>query len=93
MKVDLVTDRAGKVLFYVPAEERPDTAEIQNKIQEVEKKVRDEFQTKIQEREKAVREELSTRLQESEKARVELQSRLDDSVKKMEGRIAKLEKK
>jgi hypothetical protein len=93
MKVDLVTDRAGKVLFYVPAVEVPDTVEIQNRIQEVEKRVREDFQARIQEREKAVKEELSTRLQESEKARVELQSRFDETVKKMEGRIAKLEKK
>jgi hypothetical protein len=93
MKVDLVTDRAGKVLFYVPAVEVTDTVEIQNRIQEVEKRVREDFQARIQEREKAVKEELSTRLQESEKARVELQSRFDETVKKMEGRIAKLEKK
>ncbi|HWP92868.1 MAG TPA: hypothetical protein VNN20_11815 [Thermodesulfobacteriota bacterium] len=93
MKVDLVTDRAGKVLFYVPAEEVPDTAELQNRIKEVEKTVRDEFQTRIQEREKAVREELSAQLKESEKARVELQSRFDETVKKLESRITKLEKK
>jgi hypothetical protein len=93
MRVDLVTDRAGKVLFYVPAEEVPDTAELQNRIREVEKTVRDEFQTRIQEREKAVREELQARLQESEKARQELQSRFDETVKKLESRITKLEKK
>ena len=93
MRVDLVTDRAGKVLFYVPAEEVPDTAELQNRIREVEKTVRDEFQSRIQEREKAVREELQARLQESEKARQELQSRFDETVKKLESRITKLEKK
>jgi hypothetical protein len=93
MKVDLVTDRAGKVLFYVPAEEVPDTAEIRDRIQEVEKKVREEFQARIEEREKAVREELSAQLKESEKARAELQSRFDETVKKLESRITKLEKK
>ncbi|HEX3035146.1 MAG TPA: hypothetical protein VHT73_08435 [Thermodesulfobacteriota bacterium] len=78
MKVDLVTDRAGKVLFYVPAEEVPGTAEIRDRIQEVEKKVREEFQVRIQ---------------ESERARAELQTRFDETVKNLEERIKKLERR
>jgi hypothetical protein len=93
MKVDLVTDRAGKVLFYVPAVEVPEMEELQNRIRESENTMKEEFQVHFQEREKAVREEFQTRLQESEKARAELQTRFDETVKRMEGRIAKLEKK
>jgi len=93
MKVDLITDRAGKVLFFVPAEEVVAAEEIQTRIKEVEKRVRDDFQVRIEEREKAVREEFRVRIEDSEKARAELQSRFDDTVKKFEGRIAKLEKK
>ncbi len=93
MKVDLITDKAGKVLFFVPAEEVVAAEEIQTRIKEVEKRVRDEFQVRIEEREKAVREEFRVRIEDNEKARAELQSRFDDTVKKFEGRIAKLEKK
>lgn len=93
MKVDLITDRAGKVLLFVPAEDVVATEDIQTHIKEVEKKVRDDFQARVAEREKVVREEFQAHIQESEKARADLQSRFDDTVKKFEGRIAKLEKK
>lgn len=78
MAVDLVTDRAGKALFYVPAVEVPEMDEFQNRIRESEKMMREEFQV---------------RLQESEKAREELKIRLDENVKKFEERIVKLEKR
>lgn len=89
MTVDLVTDRAGKVLFYVPAAEVPETEELQNRIKESEKTMKEEFQK----REKAVREEFQSRLQESEKARADLQVRFDETVKKFEERIVKLERR
>jgi hypothetical protein len=78
MTVDLVTDRAGKALFYVPAVEVPEM---------------DEFQNRIRESEKIMREEFQIRLQESEKAREELKIRLDENVKKFEERIVNLERR
>jgi hypothetical protein len=80
-KVDLVTDRAGNVLFYIPSIEIPEREEIQARIQEAEKTIRGEFQARLQENEKA-KEELRARLEETNK-----------TVSALTERITKLEKK
>jgi len=51
MKVDLVADTTGKVLFYIPTAEVPEKEELNVRLKEAEKTV-DELRKKVSELEK-----------------------------------------